>query len=166
MEEPAATCCANAVVPDRLFSPVGVAAGLAGIKCTEAPVLINRVTSEQSVRTMSALPPLADNGRHKIAFVPMLQIFLRFLRTENEGPEPPGVTKSTVLPEPPVDAESVQPNVRTSLCPLWAKSGHRNSYGRSGSNATTRGKFTRISVNSPGFVSTSIAPPCCFTMMS
>ena len=34
------------------------------------------------------------------------------------------------------------------------------------SNAATRGKITLISVNSPGFVSTSIEPPCCFTMMS
>jgi hypothetical protein len=33
-------------------------------------------------------------------------------------------------------------------------------------NAATRGKITLISVNSPGRVSTSIEPPCCFTMMS
>src|SRR4029453_19108224 len=46
------------------------------------------------------------------------------------------------------------------------ESGHRNNYGRSGSNAATRGKITLISVNSPGCVSTSIEPPCCFTMMS
>src|SRR5262249_17714882 len=32
--------------------------------------------------------------------------------------------------------------------------------------AATRGKVTVISVNSPGCVSTSIEPPCCFTMMS
>src|SRR5262249_39000378 len=54
----------------------------------------------------------------------------------------------------------------TSACPLWANSGHRNNYGRLGSNAATRGKITLISVNSPGCVSTSIEPPCCFTMMS
>src|SRR5262245_27958879 len=42
-------------------------------------------------------------------------------------------------------------------------SGH---YGRSGSNAAMRGKITLISVNAPGCVSTSIEPPCCFTMMS
>jgi hypothetical protein len=36
----------------------------------------------------------------------------------------------------------------------------------SGSNGATRGNITLISVNSPGFVSTSIEPPCCFTMMS
>src|SRR5262245_17524020 len=51
-------------------------------------------------------------------------------------------------------------------CPLWAKSGHRDDYERSGSNAAARGKITLISVNSPGSVSTSIEPPCCFTMMS
>src|SRR5262249_33238659 len=39
-------------------------------------------------------------------------------------------------------------------------------YGRSGSSAAARGKITLISVNSPGSVSTSIAPPCCLTMMS
>ena len=33
-------------------------------------------------------------------------------------------------------------------------------------NAAARGKITLISVNSPGCVSTSIEPPCCFTMMS
>jgi len=33
-------------------------------------------------------------------------------------------------------------------------------------NAAARGKITLISVNSPGWVSTSIEPPCCFTMMS
>jgi hypothetical protein len=33
-------------------------------------------------------------------------------------------------------------------------------------DAATRGKVTLISVNSPGCVSTSIEPPCCFTMMS
>jgi hypothetical protein len=41
-----------------------------------------------------------------------------------------------------------------------------NDHERSGSNAATRGKITLISVNSPGCVSTSIDPPCCFTMMS
>jgi len=49
---------------------------------------------------------------------------------------------------------------------LWANSGHRNDYERSGSNAATRGKTTLISVNSPGRVSTSIEPACCLTMMS
>ena len=34
------------------------------------------------------------------------------------------------------------------------------------SNAAARGKVTLISVNSPGRVSTSIEPPCCFTTMS
>ena len=33
-------------------------------------------------------------------------------------------------------------------------------------NAVTRGKVTLISVNLPGCVSTSIEPPCCFTMIS
>src|SRR5262249_1522651 len=33
-------------------------------------------------------------------------------------------------------------------------------------DAATRGKVTLISVNSPGRVSTSIEPPCCFTTMS
>jgi hypothetical protein len=33
-------------------------------------------------------------------------------------------------------------------------------------SAAARGKVTLISVNSPGCVSTSIEPPCCFTMMS
>src|SRR5262245_33936508 len=42
----------------------------------------------------------------------------------------------------------------------------QNDYERSGSNAATRGKITLISVNSPCCVSTSIEPPCCFTMMS
>jgi SAM-dependent methyltransferase len=56
--------------------------------------------------------------------------------------------------------------LKSPKCPLWVKSGHRNNYGRSGSNAATRGKITLISVNSPGCVSTSIEPPCCFTMMS
>ena len=34
------------------------------------------------------------------------------------------------------------------------------------SNAATRGKIILISVNSPGRVLTSIAPPCCLTTMS
>src|SRR5262249_55535149 len=34
------------------------------------------------------------------------------------------------------------------------------------SEAADRGRTTRNSVNSPGFVSTSIVPACCFTMMS
>jgi hypothetical protein len=42
----------------------------------------------------------------------------------------------------------------------------RDGYERSGSKAAARGKVTLISVNSPGCVSTSIDPPCCFTMMS
>src|SRR5262249_8539411 len=54
----------------------------------------------------------------------------------------------------------------TRLCPLWAKGGHRDDYNLSGSNAATRGKVTLISVNSLVCVSTSIEPPCCFTMMS
>jgi hypothetical protein len=54
----------------------------------------------------------------------------------------------------------------TSSSLLWAKSRHRDDYERSESNAATRGKITLISVNSPGSVSTSIEPPCCFTMMS
>src|SRR5262245_14054533 len=33
-------------------------------------------------------------------------------------------------------------------------------------NAAVRGRITLISVNSPGCVSTSIEPACCFTMMS
>jgi len=41
-----------------------------------------------------------------------------------------------------------------------------DDYGRSGSNAAMRGKITLISVNSPGWVSTSIEPPCCLTMIS
>jgi|SRR5215510_9695764 len=49
---------------------------------------------------------------------------------------------------------------------LWAKSGHRTIYVRSGSNAATRGKVTLISVNSPGCVSISIEPPCFLTMIS
>jgi hypothetical protein len=39
-------------------------------------------------------------------------------------------------------------------------------YDRSGNNVAARGKITRISPNSPGFVSISIEPPCCLTMMS
>ena len=39
-------------------------------------------------------------------------------------------------------------------------------YVRSGNNVATRGKITLISVNSPSCVSTSIEPPCCFTIMS
>src|SRR5262252_7245882 len=53
-----------------------------------------------------------------------------------------------------------------SACPLRAKSGHRDDYEPSGSNAAARGKITLISVNSPGCVSTSIEPACCLTMMS
>src|SRR5262249_40045262 len=37
----------------------------------------------------------------------------------------------------------------------------RDDYDRSGSKATARGKITLISVNSPGWVSTSIEPLCC-----
>ena len=33
-------------------------------------------------------------------------------------------------------------------------------------DAAVRGRMIRNSVNSPGFVSTSISPACCFTMMS
>ena len=33
-------------------------------------------------------------------------------------------------------------SVQLATCPLWANSGHRNNYGRSGSNAATRGKST------------------------
>jgi hypothetical protein len=33
-------------------------------------------------------------------------------------------------------------------------------------NTAVRGRITLISVNSPGCVSTSIEPACCFTMMS
>ena len=33
-------------------------------------------------------------------------------------------------------------------------------------DAAVRGRMIRNSVNSPGCVSTSIKPPCCFTMMS
>jgi hypothetical protein len=33
-------------------------------------------------------------------------------------------------------------------------------------NTAARGRITLISVNSPGWVYTSIEPPCCFTMMS
>src|SRR5262249_21827549 len=51
-------------------------------------------------------------------------------------------------------------------CLLWAKSGHRTTTGVQERDAATRGKVTRISVNSPGRVSTSIEPPCCLTMMS
>src|SRR5262249_31895833 len=53
-----------------------------------------------------------------------------------------------------------------------AKSGHlrhRADYAclpDSVRNTATRGKMTLISVNTPGCVSTSIAPPCCLTTMS
>ena len=33
-------------------------------------------------------------------------------------------------------------------------------------NTAERGRMILISVNSPGWVSTSIEPPCCLTMMS
>jgi ParB family chromosome partitioning protein len=46
------------------------------------------------------------------------------------------------------------------------KSGYPRRLCHQESNAGTRGKVTLISVNSPGSVSTSIEPPCCFTMMS
>jgi hypothetical protein len=45
-------------------------------------------------------------------------------------------------------------------------SGHPRRLCHQESDAATRGKVTLISVNSPGRVSTSIEPPCCFTMMS
>src|SRR5512143_3931202 len=46
----------------------------------------------------------------------------------------------------------------------WSNSRHWSvTYDRLGSKAGARGKITLISVNSPGSVSTSIEPPCCFT---
>jgi hypothetical protein len=50
--------------------------------------------------------------------------------------------------------------------PLRANRGIESIMTVQESNAATRGKVTLISVNSPGCVSTSMEPPCCFTMMS
>jgi hypothetical protein len=65
---------------------------------------------------------------------------------------------------------SALPPIATSIafsavC-FWAKADIGTITSVQESNAATRGKVTLISVNSPGFVSTSIEPPCCFTMMS
>jgi hypothetical protein len=65
---------------------------------------------------------------------------------------------------------SALPPIATSIASFGMSAlglaGIEDDYDRSGSNAAMRGKITLISVNSPGWVSTSIEPPCCFTMMS
>src|SRR5262249_861898 len=45
-------------------------------------------------------------------------------------------------------------------------SGHRRLAGTFQTNAGVRGRTILISVKTPGCVSTSIVPACCFTMMS
>ena len=54
----------------------------------------------------------------------------------------------------------------TSACPLCANSGHEGCGNALQTNTGVRGRTILISVNSPGCVSTSIVPACCFTMTS
>ena len=72
---------------------------------------------------------------------------------------------------PPPKSGHVQ---RKRSCPLYADSGHAwvmswaSTFGQYcyWGSAPARGRTIFISVNSPGCVSTSIEPPCCFTTMS
>jgi hypothetical protein len=100
---------------------------------------------------MSALPPKAD--------MCSATRYVRF--TPNSDRESGHAANGHVRFTP--KSEHVRCSYR---CPLWANSGHQNDRKRQESNAAARGKVTLISVNSPGCVSTSIDPPCCFTIMS
>ena len=75
---------------------------------------------------------------------------------------------------PAAISESLLAGHKVNVCPLCANSGHSwlmsptpafGQYGYWGSTPV-RGKIIFILVNSPGCVSTSIEPPCCFTTMS
>src|SRR5262249_20855680 len=75
--------------------------------------------------------------------------------------------KATAKADPRKGSCLLYPRKRTcAVQDGMSAKGQKRTSGRPQTDAATRGRMTLISVNSPGFVSTSIVPLCCLTIMS